>query len=435
MADGERIVEEVGEFLERLGRRLSHLEHDNDRRERHAERNSDRWERRSERMTERAERMAERMADKFGFGFRFDRDESDEHEEEAGPGIERELTFSEQPELRLTAGPMRVQLHQVEPGGRTRAVLQGRDAGDAELEVGSWDGATAVEVRPVHGLHAFRHLSRLTLHVYLPEGVRVRARVDAGSLTAEGLQAAELDLRTDAGKLRLANCQGRMRLASSAGKVTIEDCMGDLEARTDAGKLDLRGFSGTVQLRAQAGSVSCRGLRLTAGEHLLEAKLGSIDAALVPDVPLRVETKASLGSVSNRLGDGPADAPAVLTARTELGSIRLRYDEAPPTPLRSVPFRDERTDDDRDSASYQPVDLHEVPLAGEHGSGAGETAQQPATNGGQPASAAAQPAAGGATSERPDPQSETLRILGMVERHEISADEAASLLAAVRRGQ
>jgi hypothetical protein len=416
VADREGIVEEVGEFLERLGRRLSHLERDNSR-----------WESRSERMAERAERMAGRMAERFGFGFRIDHDGSDEEEEQDGHTVERELTFGEQPELRLTAGPMRVHLLQVEPGGVTRAVLKGRDAADAELEIGTWDGATAVEVRPGRGLHAFRHFSRLALYLYLPEGIRVRGRVDAGSMTAEGLQASELDLRTDAGKLRLVNCQGRMRITSSAGKVTVENCMGDLEAHADAGKIAVTDFSGTVRLRAEAGAVVCRGLRLAAGEHTLETKLGTIDATLVPDVPVRIETKASLGSVANRIGDGPADAAATLIARTELGSIRLRHEESPPTPLRSVVFTDERGADDRDSGSYQPVDLEPVSLESDEGT---ESPHQPAANGDQAPAGAMGSEAGAAT---PVQQSETLRILGMVERHEISADDAASLLAAIRR--
>ena len=142
---------------------------------------------------------------------------------------------------------------------------------------------------------------------------------------------------------------------------------------------------------------------------------------------MRIETKASLGSVANRIGDGPADAAATLIARTELGSIRLRHEESPPTPLRSVVFTDERGADDRDSGSYQPVDLEPVSLESDEGT---ESPHQPATRGDQAPSGGVYSESAAAT---PDLQSETLRILGMVERHEISADDAASLLAAIRR--
>jgi hypothetical protein len=416
MSDRETIVDEVGEFLERLGRRLSHVERDQQRERRHAERHG-------EHMADRAERMAEGLAMRFGFNFGEDDEFVDA--ETDGPVVERELVFGEQPELRLTAGPMTVKLLQVEPGGKARLELRGREAHDAEIEIGSWDNAVAVEVRPTRGFRGFRNFSRMTLYLYLPEGVRVRGRVDAGTITAEGLNAGDLDLRADAGKLRLEHCHGRMRLTSSAGKITVEHCDGALEARTDAGKIQLSEFTGTVQARAEAGTIHGRRLRLAEGQHSLETKLGSIDVTLVPHVPLKIETHASLGSVNNKIGAGQPDASAVLSARAELGSIRLRYDEEPPTPLRSVPVMDER-DDDR-NGGYKPVDLQQVPVSEEGESTAADaTAETQSTAEPTPAAAGPQPAT-------PDAQSETIRILGMVERHEISASDAATLLAALRR--
>jgi hypothetical protein len=419
----DTIAEEVGEFLERLGRRISHAEHHAGREQRHNER----LERRGEHMAERAERMAERFAGHFGFNFGGAGDDDGMVDAATdGPVVERDLLFGEQPELRLTAGPMSVRICQVEPGGKARLELRGREAHEAEVEIGKWDDAVAVEVRPSRGFRGFRNFSGLTLFLFLPEGVRVRGRVDAGTITVEGLKGADLDLRADAGKLQLENCEGRLRVVSSAGKIVLDHCSGSLEARTDAGKVVIESFTGSVQARAEAGTINCRLLRLSEGAHQLETKLGSVDVTLVPDVPVRIDTHASLGSVNNKIGAGQPDAPASLSLRTEMGSIRIRYEEAPPSPLRSVPVMDERGTPPA-AGGYKPVDLHRVPFSDEP-----DTAPAQAAAGPQ-ASAATQPEASAEPhAQAPDRQSETVRILGMVERHEISAGEAATLLSALR---
>ncbi len=433
MSDRDTIAEEVGEFLERLGRRISHAERDANREQRHEQRHGERMERHGERMAERgehmaerAERMAERFAGRFGINFGAGNNDADDDSTvdagTDGPTVERDLVFGEQPELRLTAGPMSVRIRPVEAGGKPRLELRGREAHEAEIEIGKWDDAVAVEVRPSRGFRGFRNFSRLTLFLFLPEGVRVRGRVDAGAITVEGLTGTDLDLRTDAGKLRLDQCQGRMRLVSSAGKVVLDRCSGALEARTDAGKIVLDSFTGSVQVRAEAGAIVCRNLRLSEGAHQLETKLGSVDVTLAPDVPVKIETHASLGSVNNKIGAGQPDAAASLNLRTELGSLRIRYEEATPTPLRSVPVMDER--ETSAPGGYKPIDLQRPPFSDEPDAAAPAAKAASATD---DAGTNAEP-----QPQAPNPQSETIRILGMVERHEISAGEAASLLAALR---
>jgi len=390
-------VEDVGELLERIGRQMRRME----RRSHHA---ADRWER----------RFNWPFRDQFGF-WSDDEDEDRTVDAEGDEVVERELTFGEEPELKLTASVMNVKIMQAAPGEKTRLVLKGRDLDAVEIETGTWNGATAVELRLARGLRGlsfFGGFGHRTAYVYVPAGTRVRGRADAASLSAEGLQNGELDLRTDAGKLSAEHCSGRMRLRSNAGKLAVRACSGDLDARADAGKLQVEGFAGRIEVHAQAGSISISGLRLEPGESTVRTNMGSIDIALLPDVPVRIDARASMGSVRNRIGEGQRDALASLNVRTEMGSIRIRYDEEPPTPLRSVPVSDEREETRRESAGNGaaqaiPLDREEEPA---------QAAPQPAT-----------PPAGGGE------ENETLRILGMLERHEITAAEASALLAALRR--
>lgn len=369
-------------------------------------------------LLERLGRSFEKMDRRFGgfgnFGNAEGRFGPRTEDDEPVETIERNLVFGEEPELYLSAGMMSVSLEPLKPGESARLVLSGRHARADELEIGTRDnGAVTVDVHPHYGWQTvdFRPWrmsgGHLRLTVYLPEGIRVHGRVDAGKFSVEGLRDAELDLRTDAGKLRIHDCTGRLRLASSAGKVSLSRVSGNLEAHTDAGAIageDVR-LSGDSRLHANAGSINLSGVRFEAGSHLVETSLGSVRLALAADAPVRIETSATLGSINNSAGPGPADAPATLRVHTELGSIRVSREEAPATPLRAVPLTDAR----------RPEGAPPAPARAE--------AEQPA-----PATATAPTAA-------PANEAETLRILGMVERHEITAGEAAALLTALRGGR
>ncbi len=381
-------MNDLGEFLERLGRRL------------------------------------EAMDRRGGFGFH-----SADDEDETVETIERDLIFGETPALRLNAGMISVAVHQAAPGERAHLVLRGRRAHEEQLNIGTGeDGAVTVDVHPRYSWQTvdFRPWRvrdhGLELEVFVPQGIRMQARVEAGRMSVTGLRDAELDLRTDAGKLRVRECNGRLRIASSAGKVELERISGVLEARTDAGAIHAEeiSLSGDSTLRASAGTVRVSGLRLLSGHHSVETSLGSVRLGLAPDAPVRIETHVSLGSVDNRVGQGPEDAPATLKVSSELGSVKIRYDEAPATPLHRVSVTDARIGGEP-SAEPRPESRAEP-----------QSAEQPA-----PPPASEAPAAAQANGERPagPSQDETMRILDMVERHEITPGEAAALLNALRGGR
>jgi len=382
-----------------------------------------------------AEKLGERLNSQFGdFGERFGgpfADRTAVADGEAGSEtVERELTFGEEPELRFRAGILNVQVLPVETGGRARLVLHGREARDAELLIGSDENAVTVDVRLMHGMRIFQNMSRLGLSIYIPESTRVRGRVDAGSISVEGLHGAELNLRAEAGKIKLSDVHGRARLRSSAGNIVVKESSGALEARTDAGTIKVQEFSGALEARAEAGSIVCKGLRLEPGAHSLRTQLGSVDVSLAGALPVHVEARTSLGSVVND-APGPNDAPVTLSVRTELGSVRIRpLETATPTPLRQVSLVDERDAVAPDAA--QAVDLDPiVPAPADRPEATQQDGSQSAPLSAEIPQANAGQTGAEAAATRND--AETVRILGMLERHEITAGEAAALLGALRR--
>jgi hypothetical protein len=357
------VMSDLGEILEKLGRRLEGLE------------------------------------GRFGSFEGHFRDGDDVVEE-----VTRELVFGEEPELFVSANFMAVDLREAAADEAPHVTLRGHHVRSEDLEVGTRDGAVTVDFHPHRNWQTLDFRSwrsaggHMRMTIAVPRGTRVHARLDAGKLSAERMHDSELDLRSDAGKLQLEDCSGRLRLASSAGKIALTNFVGTLEARTDAGAFvgeNVR-LTGSSTLRASAGSVRCSGLSLEAGEHTVESSLGSVRLGLKQTVPLRIEASATLGSVRNEAGSGPPDAPVVLRARTELGSIRIYNEQPQGTPMRRVPVTDER-----EASSWSGGRIE------------------------NPEQAPREPA--------PAPSSEeTLRILGMVERHEITAGEAAALIAALR---
>ncbi|MHB8577029.1 MAG: hypothetical protein ACYDCQ_17085, partial [Dehalococcoidia bacterium] len=193
-------MQEVGEFLERLGRQISRMER---------------------RYGRGAGRFGEQFQAHFGEHFQAHFSE-DSDAGDTGPETDvRELVFGEQPELRLKVNLSTVHLRQVEAGAKTRVSARERDLANVEITTAD-DGA--IDIKANHSLFG----GSQRLYIYLPAGTRIRATADLGSITAEGLSEAELDLRTDAGRLRVRDCHGRLRLMSNAGKQDVQQCSGTL---------------------------------------------------------------------------------------------------------------------------------------------------------------------------------------------------------------
>ncbi len=217
------------------------------------------------------------------------------------------LPFGERPELDMEADVLPVTLQPVVTGEAPYLELVGHHVDRAEVEIARDGDAVRVRVRPRPGRWPFGLFSGAALRVvaHLPPAVSARVRSDAGSIDARGLGPCLLDLRTDAGRIRLEDVHGRLRLFTDAGQVSGEGVGGSLDVRTEAGKV-------TLDVR-----------HLDPGEHRVHTDVGAVSLALRPGLAVRVEARASIGSVRNEY-PSQAGAPAVLRVSTDVGSVRVR---------------------------------------------------------------------------------------------------------------
>lgn len=357
-------------------------------------------------------------------------DDEDGETDEGAPALEQPLTFGELPELEINASALSLRIVPVEAGEAPRISLRGKGAEGAELRVETQGEAVKVSVQ--RGRELFGWTSHLRLDAAVPAGVRLRVRLNAGRMRIVGVRDAEYDVRADASHVSVRDCSGRMRITSNAGKIDMDGFSGVLDARADAGALRLSDvhLDGDSALRSNAGAIRCERLRLDAGEYRMETNAGSIRLGLVPGERIAVEASASLGSVNNQIGGAGDDAPVHLKVRTELGSVRIYYDGPPATPLHNVPISDER--EGGPPAATQPS---APPFPSTPSAPPPPPREQAIPLESEPPAAtphAAEPAAATAQAAPSRGETETLRILGMVERHEITSGEAAALIAALR---
>lgn len=184
----------------------------------------------------------------------------------------------------------------------------------------------------------------------------------------------EATLKTDAGQIEVRGMTGTFDVRTDAGHVALRGVSGKINLRTDAGKIDCEGFRGSVDATTSAGAILLEALALDPGTHTLRADVGKIDVRLPADAAVRIETRTSIGRTRNAFGNGKPGAAALLRVQTEVGAI-----------------------------SIQPWDLSSGPV-GRLGAGLGDAGRQ----------------------------QEIMRILEMVARHEVSAEEANRRIAALR---
>lgn len=351
--------------------------------------------------------------------------DGDDTTDDATPALKRELTFGEQPELEINASALSLRILPLEAGETPYIALHGKGAEGVDLRVDSEGGNVKVSVQ--RGRELFGWTSHLRLTAAVPAGIRLRVRLNAGRMRVIGVRDAEYDLRADASHVTIRDSSGRLRLSANAGKVDMDGFTGVLDARADAGALRLSDvhLDGDSSMRSNAGAIRCERLRLDAGNYQVETNAGSIRLGLLPGTPISVEASASLGSVNNQIGGSNDQAPVHLKVRTDLGSVRLYYDGPAATPLHNVPISDERAGE---PATVQRADERAEPAAAQP---AEPREQAIPFEAGEPAAAAPEsPAPAASASSRQD--DEMLRILGMVERREITSGEAAALIAALR---
>jgi len=249
-----------------------------------------------------------------------------------------ELAFSGPPRLEFRGESGDVVLRAAAPGEPCRLELSGPRAEKVTVQVRT--GGSRVSVNAESRGDPSRGGAVFTFTV--PRDLHASIASDFGGITAEGLGPCDLDLSTDLGSLRLRDVCGRLRLKSEVGQIEVTGMAhGDLEARTETGAIRLvevdgriaaesetgeimgRGVSGMIAAQTEYGSVTMQFVRPDHGEHVVRSESGSVEVEIPRDVAVRLELEVEDGSVRSDYRSRP-DAPAVLRATTERGSIRIR---------------------------------------------------------------------------------------------------------------
>ncbi len=146
------------------------------------------------------------------------------------------------------------------------------------------------------------HADRCRVHgrVSVPAGIRLRADVDAGDLTATAVHG-DLDLGTSAGAVHVSRLAGPVRLRADAGSIAAEDLSSSsFEARSGTGNLRasfLRPPS-TVEMTTNAGSID---LAVPLASYALDAGAGvGLSSIGIPNdhtAPRHLLVRAAVGQV------------------------------------------------------------------------------------------------------------------------------------------
>jgi hypothetical protein len=249
-----------------------------------------------------------------------------------------DLDFGDPPRLEFRAEGGAVVLRAAAPGEPHRLELAGRHAHGMDVRVRSAGSCVYVDADseddPTGEGAAFTFV--------VPAELQAIVRTSFGTVTAEGLGPCDLDIRSDLGAVRVNDACGQLRLRSDVGEIDVSRMAhGELEAQTstgavrvldvdgrirlsaDTGEITGRGVAGGVSARTEHGQVSLDIIRLDHGEHEARSEWGGVEVALPRDAEVRLDVKVSRGSARVDFTSRP-DAPAVLHASTDKGSIWIR---------------------------------------------------------------------------------------------------------------
>jgi hypothetical protein len=163
---------------------------------------------------------------------------------------------------------------------------------------------------------------RAEVTLYVPGGLTAAARVPAGRIDAEGLGRAELDLLNTMGGTRVAEVQGLLEARSKMGRVEVERCSGNMNVRSDMGRVTVADASGTLRVRSDVGRIEVRRFSGTLDVH---SDVGAVDLDVAELAPGTHHVRSSVGRVRVWL---PYGAPVHVVTWSDVGRVRNEFPPA-----------------------------------------------------------------------------------------------------------
>jgi hypothetical protein len=159
----------------------------------------------------------------------------------------------------------------------------------------------------------------VSYHVVAPKGVAVRGENGAGDVSLTDV--AEVDLRVDAGDIRISGASGAVRAETGSGDITLSRISGPVTAHADAGNVEGRDL-GDGKVQAETGSGDITLTLATVGSVKARTSSGSIELR-VPAGSYRVRTSPNVPDSQIEVRDDPA-ATEVLDVQADSGDVTIR---------------------------------------------------------------------------------------------------------------
>ena len=132
-----------------------------------------------------------------------------------------------------------------------------------------------------------------------------------------------LEVRTDAGDVRVKDLTGEVRITVAAGDVTAEHLSGPLQVHSDSGEISGIGLrTATTDVEASAGDIDLSFAQKPATVSVV-ADAGDVVIDL-PSGAYRLSTDADAGEQQIDVPNDP-EAMSTVSARTSAGDITVRY--------------------------------------------------------------------------------------------------------------
>ncbi len=136
------------------------------------------------------------------------------------------------------------------------------------------------------------------LTITIPERYNVEFRTGAGNVI---IAEAEGDIsgRTGAGNIEIEGVFGTLDISSGAGNITIDGAEGDVYVQSGAGGVELEDVQGRIEARTGAGNITAVITGPLAGDSSFDTGAGNVTVYLADDVEADVEGRASLGNAKS----------------------------------------------------------------------------------------------------------------------------------------
>ena len=158
---------------------------------------------------------------------------------------------------------------------------------------------------------------RVRVYVSVPERYNVDFKTGAGNVSIADL-VGRVEGQTGAGNVDIGDIAGTVDVSTGSGNISIHAADGRLEANTGAGNIEVREVRGDVDVTTGAGNITARIVEQPEHESKLRSGAGNVTVFLRDHISVDVDGEASVGSAST---DFPLEVEGKWMRKTFHGAL------------------------------------------------------------------------------------------------------------------